>query len=125
VRAVMMGLTEFAAVTTGTSGKTHFYVGPPPRYGEPDRRTPGPPTDVVVIAIEDDGVFLLHYTCAGVFVGDTWHRSVDEANEQARYEFGPALLPFEPVTPGESLLDVIARCCGNRSDAAQAPITQT
>lgn len=53
----------------------------------------------VLLAIEErpDGVFLFRFTANGEAAGDTWHRSVQEAQDQARYEFGDLLPQWKPV----------------------------
>jgi hypothetical protein len=46
----------------------------------------------VVLAEGDSAsVMLYRYRCDGEFCGDTWHESLQEAQEQAQYEYGPAL----------------------------------
>ena len=42
----------------------------------------------VEIEETSSGVFLFHYDAAGRCVADTWHATVKEAKEQARFEFG-------------------------------------
>jgi hypothetical protein len=64
-----------------------------------------PPADVIVlVANEDPGAMLFRYTAYGEFGGDTWHPSVDEAQEQAIYEYGDALLEWIEV--GDDVADV-------------------
>lgn len=52
-----------------------------------------------VVLAEGDGasVMLYRYRCDGEFCGDTWHTSLEEAHEQAEYEYGTALGPWLPV----------------------------
>lgn len=52
---------------------------------------------VVLVADEDPGAMLFRYTAYGEFGGDTWHPSVDDAQEQAIYEYGDALLEWLDV----------------------------
>lgn len=40
------------------------------------------------IVDEQEGVYLFHYDSDGVCVADTWHQSVEEAKQQAEFEFG-------------------------------------
>jgi hypothetical protein len=49
------------------------------------------------LAIEEkpDGVFLYRYDAQGECVGDTWHMSVDDAKEQANYEYGSEVLNWQ------------------------------
>ena len=42
----------------------------------------------VEIAEDDGGFFLMHYDEEGTCIADTWHQSLDEAKEQAEFEFG-------------------------------------
>ena len=52
---------------------------------------------VIVVADADPGAMLFRYTAHGEFGGDTWHPTVDEAQEQAIYEYGDALLEWLAV----------------------------
>jgi len=62
--------------------------------------------NVVVIEPRNHGsdaqeCFLFRYTRDGQDCGDTWHRSVDEAKEQAAIEYGRALGPWASVPDEE------------------------
>jgi len=46
-----------------------------------------PPPDFVEIKADASGFFLLRFNSQGVFSGDTWHQSVEEAKAQARFEY--------------------------------------
>ena len=51
-----------------------------------------PVADVVILVADDDpGAMLFRYTAYGEFGGDTWHLTVEEAQESAIYEYGEAL----------------------------------
>lgn len=53
-----------------------------------------PVADVLVLEAantEGEGVMLYRYTTGGIFCGDTWHESAQDAKDQARYEYGDAL----------------------------------
>jgi hypothetical protein len=51
-----------------------------------------PVADVLLLVADaDPGAMLFRYTAHGDFGGDTWHASVEEAQEQAAYEYGDAL----------------------------------
>jgi hypothetical protein len=52
---------------------------------------------VLLVAGEDPGAMLFRYTAHGEFGGDTWHRTVAEAQEQAGDEYGQALGPWMEV----------------------------
>lgn len=52
-----------------------------------------PVADVLLIVADDDpGAMLFRYTAHGDLAGDTWHPTVEAAQQQAEYEFGDALL---------------------------------
>jgi hypothetical protein len=46
-----------------------------------------PPPRILLIEETPDGYFLIRYTEAGEFAGDTWHATFDEAADQAEFEF--------------------------------------
>lgn len=51
-----------------------------------------PLADVIVLVADDDpGAMLFRYTAHGEFGGDTWHLTIEEAQESAIYEYGEAL----------------------------------
>jgi hypothetical protein len=50
-----------------------------------------PPPDVLMILEQQDGVFLYGYTLTRQPAGDTWHRTIEEAKEQARFAHGDAI----------------------------------
>jgi hypothetical protein len=57
-----------------------------------------PVADVVLVVADGDaGAMLFRYTAHDDFGGDTWHATVTEAQEQAAYEYGDALLPWMEV----------------------------
>lgn len=60
-----------------------------------------PRPDLVVIDERPEGVFLLGLTANGEFAGDTWHRSVEEAKDQAAHQFG-ANLRWTSIPESES-----------------------
>lgn len=47
-----------------------------------------PATAMVILDQTDEGFFLVRYSANGEFAGDTWHESVEDAKEQAEFEFG-------------------------------------
>lgn len=48
-----------------------------------------PTPEWVEISSEEDGAYyLFHLDADGVCFADTWHQSLDEAKEQAAFEFG-------------------------------------
>jgi hypothetical protein len=57
-----------------------------------------PVADVLLLVADGDGgAMLFRYTAHDDFGGDTWHATVAEAQEQATYEYGDALLPWIDV----------------------------
>lgn len=57
-----------------------------------------PVADVVLVVPDDDGgAMLFRYTAHGDFGGDTWHANFAEAQEQAAYEYGDALIAWLEV----------------------------
>jgi hypothetical protein len=57
-----------------------------------------PVADVVLVVSDGDGgAMLFRYTAHDDFGGDTWHSTVAEAQEQAAYEYGDALLSWMEV----------------------------
>ncbi len=63
---------------------------------EPEKMLPFPDV-VLVVADGDGGAMLFRYTAHEEFGGDTWHPSVAEAQQQATFEYGDALLPWIEV----------------------------
>lgn len=63
---------------------------------DPEQLLPSPD---VVLLVDDGprGVMLFRYTAYGEFAGDTPHSSSDEAEQQALFEYGHALLPWMEV----------------------------
>ena len=47
-----------------------------------------PTPEWVEISEEDGAYYLFHLDADGVCFADTWHQSLDEAKEQATFEFG-------------------------------------
>jgi len=81
---------RLAAKVVGTveGRKVRHYVGFPPQLtGGRDLRCELPPAWALLIHERPSGVFLIRYSREGKVVGDTWHRSVQEAKEQADFEF--------------------------------------
>jgi hypothetical protein len=55
--------------------------------------------DFLAIEETSEGFFLFRYTRNQEFCGDTWHQSLQEAEEQAIYEFGSSLV-WSEIPPG-------------------------
>ncbi len=45
------------------------------------------PAKIEIDAVRSGGVYLYHHDAAGRCIADTWHANLDEAKEQARFEF--------------------------------------
>lgn len=87
--------------------KTKHYIGIPPELtGGVDTRQEMGTALFLVIQEEPDGITLYRYGAQGTCVGDIWHRNVDEAKEQATYEFGG--LAQEWIEVPEEVADEVA-----------------
>ena len=83
---------------------TKHYAGFPPGIGnDGDSREPLPMARVLVLeeTIERGkrSFLLIRYAADGSFAGDTWHLTIDDALEQASFEFGDAHGPWIDVPP--------------------------
>jgi len=63
---------------------------------EASMRLPWPAATVLAPG-SDGGFNLLRLASDGSSAGDTWHLSEDEAREQASYEFGDSLGPWQSI----------------------------
>jgi hypothetical protein len=88
-------------LTLRNSGaKTRHFVGLPPELtGGKDTRQEMGTAYFLTIEEEADQIFLYRFGKDGACVGDTWHRNVDEAKEQALYEYGDAVGQWIDVPP--------------------------
>jgi hypothetical protein len=78
------------------------FVGlPPMEAGEPDTRGRLPTPLIIAILTKPDGIFLERFDETGADAGDSWHRSVEEAKEQAREEYGESVGMWTSVPDGE------------------------
>jgi hypothetical protein len=76
-----------ARVHTGQLRRTRHYLGLPAEVGGKDQ-IDLPDAEIALIELDESGVFLIRYLINGDFAGDTWHQTVEEAKDQARYEYG-------------------------------------
>ena len=53
----------------------------------------------LVIEETSEGIFLYRYGVQGKFAGDTWHFKIDEAKDQASYEYGEFVQEWADVPP--------------------------
>jgi hypothetical protein len=93
------GIRLFALVDKMSRGPQvkHFLGMPPDLTAGRDRRERLPWPRVLVIEERPHGIFLFRFAEDGSFGGDTWHMSVIEAEEQAKYEYGDALSEWRRV----------------------------
>jgi hypothetical protein len=55
---------------------------------------------LLLIEAKPDGVFLFRFTADRRCVGDTWHKSVEDAKHQAAFEFNELLSVWKEVPTG-------------------------
>jgi hypothetical protein len=84
--------------------RTMHFVGLPPGNGSDGASRELLPMATVLVLEETierghRSYLLIRYAADGTFAGDTWHSTIDEAVEQASYEFGEALGPWVQVPP--------------------------
>jgi hypothetical protein len=92
-----------------TEPKVKHYVGWPPMLSEgKGRREQLDFPALLSIEEEPDGVFLFRFTEEGRLVGDTWHMTVEEAKQQARYEYGELLCAWIPIPPEVNDKDLVS-----------------
>lgn len=93
----------------GQEGKTRHYIGLPPSLtGGKDQRKRLVAARFLVVVDNPDGYFMYRFDFSGLCVGDTWHSTLLDAQEQAIYEYGNDLggwteIPCD-IPPG--LLDI-------------------
>ena len=91
---------KWQAAVRRATGQVRHYVGPVARQ---DGTLGGAlMSPAVRVEIEEDqtgtgNFFLLRYGLKDEFAGDTWHQTLDEAKEQAEFEFGVAKSDWEVV----------------------------
>jgi hypothetical protein len=75
------------AKASGSTGKTRHSVGTLVN-GTPTPVENLRKTEWVEISEEDGAYYLFHLDAEGVCFADTWHQTLDEAKQQAAFEFG-------------------------------------
>ena len=78
----------------------HFRRLPPQVTGGVDSRQLMESPAVLVIEQKPDGVFLFRFTPDSHCVGDTWHKTIDDAKKQAAFEFDELLSAWKAVPDG-------------------------
>ena len=77
---------KLAATVKRATGATAHYIGGVGREGTFEAK-PAPPPSSVEIQETDEGWLLLRIDAEGEPITDTWHASLEEAKEQARFEY--------------------------------------
>jgi hypothetical protein len=77
------------AEVTGSTGKTRQAIGALVD-GQPTPIAELPVPKWLEISEEDGAFYLFHLDAEGVCYADTWHQSLEEAKQQAAFEFGIA-----------------------------------
>ena len=74
-----------ARVSTATGNVKHTFgvLG----VNGPETAAEFPVAVKLEISVGEDGFFLLRFDHNGVFCGDTWHQTIEEAKDQARFEY--------------------------------------
>ena len=77
------------ANVSGATGKTRHYIGVL-NDGRPTPMSELPAPAWVEISAEDGAFSLFRLDDQGVCLSDTWHQTLEEAEQQAAFEFGVA-----------------------------------
>src|ERR1700719_328541 len=80
-----------ALVATSPPSRRIHHSGFPYELGAGSPRRTLPAARFLTIELTAAGFFLFRFAEDGVCAGDTWHASIDEAKDQANYEYGNAL----------------------------------
>ena len=59
-----------------------------------------PPTRLLLLRPDTHGVALIRFSAAGDFAGDTWHPTLEEAKDQAAFEFGDSASDWQELPEG-------------------------
>lgn len=87
-----VGTTEYPPPVIHSKGM------PPDLTGGVDNREKLPwPKLLVIEPGIDSGFFLYRYADQETCAGDTWHRSIEDAKHQARYEYGKLVSDWREV----------------------------
>src|SRR5262249_5857849 len=93
--------------------KVQHDIGPPPELsGEPDHRLQMPFASVLLIESNEDGVFLFRFAADWRFAGDSWHNHLNDAQEQAAFEFENCLSGWTTVP--DDVEDAVVFCLAQR-----------
>ncbi len=75
----------------------HYSGLPPELTAGHDLREQMEAPALVFIQETSEGVLLFRFTSDGQVVGDTWHMTMEEAKQQAYFEFPEVLSPWKSV----------------------------
>lgn len=85
-------------VGTVHNPRVKHYLGLPPNLTEGrDERNEMQPAALLVIEVKQDGIFLYRYASDGSYAGDTWHADIDEAKDQASFEYSSIVVQWDDV----------------------------
>jgi hypothetical protein len=86
--------------------KTNQFLGLPPELtdGKDERQARGF-ARFLLIEEKPEGFFLYRFDKTGKCVGDTWHVSEEEAQEQADYEYGEGAKSWSSIP--ENIADIV------------------
>ena len=94
------------AIVKQSTGKTKHSVGELVQ-GRPVPVKSLPAPAWVEISEEDGAFYLLHFDAEGASFADTWHQTLENAKQQAEFEFG--ILPSEWTVDGEDVNGAMRR----------------
>lgn len=100
-----MEIRRFCLLSELPELRVSHYQGVPPEVADEGlSRNQLPETRLLLlISSASDGVYLYRYADDGTYSGDTWHPVLEEADEQADFEFGTALGEWQEIP--ESIAD--------------------
>lgn len=90
-RDISVRLTAQLTENTAAANAKHYHGRPPELAGGVDTRVELARPAYLTTEETSEGVFLCRFTSDGRPVGDTRHRTVAEAKDQAQFEYGDAL----------------------------------
>jgi hypothetical protein len=88
-------------------GEVSLYHGLPPVL-TPSKHVKEqfPPAAVLLIEPKSSGIFLIRFAEDGQFAGDTWHKTIEDAQHQATFEYENLVSDWIAVPP--DVEDVVA-----------------
>lgn len=91
----------------------HYYGAPPEITGETKSQIPIPVADVLLIEKTDSGIFLFYLTKEARCLTDSWHQTVEDAKEQAKFEFDNDPSEWKEVPDSYGDLDIVKLALGS------------